>query len=164
MNKGAQPNGWQRGLHRFLSLAPVSQFLRFALHRVDGLAYSLSGGRTSVTAVGAGLPVVMLMTRGAKSGKLRTVPLVGIPDGNNLILIASNFGGKSHPAWYFNLRAYPEVTAIVDGRTGQYLARVAEGEERERYWQRAVELYVGYAAYKKRAAGREIPVVVLTPK
>ncbi|MGB8648298.1 MAG: nitroreductase family deazaflavin-dependent oxidoreductase [Anaerolineae bacterium] len=164
MEKGEQPKEWQRLLHRFLSLAPVSRFLKYTAHRVDGWVYRLSGGQASVTAMGAGLPVVMLTTVGARTGKSRTAPLVGIPDGDKIVLIASNFGGKNHPAWYFNLCAHPEATVSMNGKTRGYMARPAEGKERERYWQKAVDLYAGYAAYKERAQGREIPVMVLTPK
>ncbi len=100
----------------------------------------------------AGLPVVMVTTIGAKSGQPRSLPLVAIPDGENVILIASNFGQKHHPAWYYNLRAHPEVQLTYEGQTVAYTARETTGEERERCWQRAVDLYSGYPLYERRAA------------
>jgi deazaflavin-dependent oxidoreductase (nitroreductase family) len=108
--------------------------------------------------------VVTLSTIGAKSGQLRTVPLIGISDGDKVVLIASNWGRKRHPAWYHNLRANPEATLSIQGRTGTYIAHETTGGEREEYWRRAVDLYAGYAAYQRRAGGRRIPVMVLTPK
>jgi deazaflavin-dependent oxidoreductase (nitroreductase family) len=112
----------------------------------------------------AGLPVVTLTAVGARSGRLRTLPLVGIPDGEKVVLIASNFGRPHHPAWYHNLRANPEARLTGHGRAGTYIASEVTGPDRERYWNQAVDLYVGYAVYERRTGGREIPVMVLTPK
>ena len=122
-----------------------------------------SRGRYSVTSLLAGLPVVMVTTVGAKSGQPRSLPLVAIPDGENVILIASNFGQKHHPAWYHNLRAHPEVHLTYAGQTVAYTARETSGEERERCWRRAVDLYSGYPLYERRAASRRIPVMLLVP-
>jgi deazaflavin-dependent oxidoreductase (nitroreductase family) len=135
-----------------------------AAHRLDIFVVRLSKGRTSLTSIFAGLPVVTLTTIGAKSGQPRTVPLVGIPDGEKVVLIASNFGRIHHPAWYHNLRANPEATLTFHGKAGTYIAREATGHERETYWQEAVELYAGYATYKERTKRREIPVMLLIPK
>jgi deazaflavin-dependent oxidoreductase (nitroreductase family) len=89
---------------------------------------------------------------------------VGIEDGERVVLIASNFGRSRHPAWYHNLRANPEATLSVRGQKKTYIAREADGREREDYWHQAVELYAGYAAYEKRTGGRKIPIMVLAPK
>ena len=107
--------------------------------------------------------MITLTTIGAKSGQLRTVPLVGIPDGDRWVVIASNFGQAHHPAWYYNLKQHPQATVTQHGRTGDYVAAAASGEEYDRLWQKAVSLYAGYAAYKTRTGGREIPIIVLTP-
>jgi deazaflavin-dependent oxidoreductase (nitroreductase family) len=88
---------------------------------------------------------------------------VGIPEGDSIVLVASNFGSQTHPAWYYNLRAHPQATLAVNGRSGTYLAREAAGVERERYWNRAVELYRGFDAYRLRASGRTIPIMILSP-
>jgi deazaflavin-dependent oxidoreductase (nitroreductase family) len=85
---------------------------------------------------------------------------VGIPDGERLILIASNWGQAKHPAWYYNVKANPQVTITRDGVTRPYVAREVMGEERERCWAKAVALYPGYRGYAARA-GRGIPVIVL---
>lgn len=111
----------------------------------------------------AGLPIVRLTTTGAKTGVERTVPLVGLRDGEQWVLIASNWGRECHPAWYHNLLENPEVSLTHDGRTGEYVARVAAGGERETYLDRAGEAYVGYELYRRRSGDRPIPVVVLSP-
>lgn len=81
-----------------------------------------------------------------------------------MILIASNWGHGYHPAWYYNIRANPEVQVVLNGRTIDYLAQEARGKERQRYWQQAVKIYPGYESYKKWTNGREIPVIILAQK
>ncbi len=134
------------------------------LHRVDPLIIRLSKGRRSLTSILSGRPVVVLTTIGAKTGLQRSVPLIGIEDGDKVALIASNYGRSRHPAWYYNLRANPEATLSIRGKTGTYIAREADEEQRQMYWSRALALFAGYTAYEKRAGGREIPIMVLTPK
>jgi deazaflavin-dependent oxidoreductase (nitroreductase family) len=134
------------------------------LHLVDRFVFRVSNGRAFATSALTRLPIVMLTTTGAKTGAPRTVPLVGIRDGDKVVLIASNYGNTRHPAWYHNLCAHPEATLSLDGVTKTYTARQAEPPEYDRYWDRAVALYVGYAAYKSRTRGRIIPIMVLTPR
>jgi deazaflavin-dependent oxidoreductase (nitroreductase family) len=141
----------------------VAWLFSHAAHRVDPIIMRRSGGRQSLTGILSGLPVVTLTATGAKSGRPRSVPLVGIKDGERVVLIASNFGRSRHPAWYYNLSANPQATVSVRGQKKTYIAHEAIDAEREDYWQQAVELYAGYAAYEKRARGRRIPVMVLTP-
>ena len=154
----------QRVVKRAASTRAGAWFFSHAAHRLDLSVIRLSKGRSSLTSIFADLPVVTLTTIGAKSGRHRTVPLVGIPHGEEVVLIASNFGRAHHPAWYHNLRANPEARLSFHGRAGTYIAHEATGPEREAYWQEAVELYAGYAAYMERTKGREIPVMLLTPK
>jgi deazaflavin-dependent oxidoreductase (nitroreductase family) len=120
-----------------------------------------SGGRMNMTFA---WPCLLLTTVGAKTGKSRTTPLVYVRDGENIVLIASKGGNPRHPAWYLNLKTNPEVEVFLDGKSGRYTARDAEGEERERLWKKAVGVYSGYEKYRERAGGREIPVVVLELK
>lgn len=146
-----------------MSRGPVEELLARTLHRVDLLLMRVTGGRVSLPGVLVGLPVVRPTTVGAKTGKERTVPVLGIRDGETWILVASNFGAERHPAWYHNLRADPTVELAHDGRTEEYVAREATGTEREEYWERAVEVYPDYERYRETAGDRRIPVVVLTP-
>lgn len=105
-------------------------------------------------------PVLVLTTTGRKSGKKRESPLLYLEDGDDLVVIASNGGTASHPAWYLNLTASPEAEVRVGERTIPVRAREARGEERWRLWERAVEMYPPYAGYQEKT-DREIPVVVL---
>jgi deazaflavin-dependent oxidoreductase (nitroreductase family) len=104
-----------------------------------------------------------MRVRGAKTGALRETPLVYARDGDRVILIASRGGSASHPLWYRNLVANPEVSFAAEGDVGRYRARTTEGEERERAWHLACDRYAGYLVYKRRAGERQIPVVVLEP-
>lgn len=148
---------------RLAASGPGSWFLAPILHRLDAPVIRWSGGRQSLTNWLTGLPVVILTTTGAKSGRPRTLPLVGLLDGPRVVLIASNFGRRSAPGWFYNLKAQPQAELIVAGQAGRYLAREAEDEERERYWRMAVGMYAGFAAYARRAAHRRIRIMVLEP-
>jgi len=108
-------------------------------------------------------PCLLLTAKGAKTGLNRTVALVYLVDGDNLILIASKGGNLRHPSWYLNLKANPEAHVFVDGKNATYEASDAVGEEHDRLWQKALEMYSGYEKYQERAGDRKIPVVVLSP-
>ncbi len=133
------------------------------LHHLDKPIYQWSNGRTTMSTILAGVPIIKLTTTGAKSGKSRTVPLTCIPKGDDLVLIASNWGGQSHPAWYHNLSAHPQVEVTRDNVTKPYMATEVYGEEREGCWQTAVSIYPGYNAYATRVTDRTIPVIKLSP-
>jgi deazaflavin-dependent oxidoreductase (nitroreductase family) len=129
--------------------------------RIDRVLLPLTRGRLSFS---LGQQVGMLETIGAKSGRRRRIPLLYLLDGNHVVLIASKGGNPSHPAWYWNLKANPEVRFLgPGGLTGDYVAREAEGDERARLWAEAVDYYDGYATYQGRTDGRRIPVIVLEP-
>jgi deazaflavin-dependent oxidoreductase (nitroreductase family) len=130
--------------------------------RVDPFLLKVSRGRLSTFAMA---PVVALTVLGRKSGEPRTTPLLYFTHGEEVVLIASSFGREKHPAWYHNLKAHPQATLTAKGRTGTYVAREVQGEERDRLYALAERLYAGYADYVVRAAaaGRTIPVVALRP-
>jgi deazaflavin-dependent oxidoreductase (nitroreductase family) len=155
-----EPNVVQRGIRRLIAVRLAAWGLSHTFHRLDRAVLRLSGGRMTPGAVFTGLPIISLTTTGARSGQTRSVPLVGIPDGDRLILIASNWGQDKHPAWYHNVKADPRVTVGSNGQSREYIAREVTGEEREACWQRALALYPGYGAYAVRT-GRTIPVIVL---
>ena len=158
-----QPKGWQKLNHRLASSRLGAWVFSRTFHHLDRFVLSLSGGRATLGGLLTGLPLIALSTVGAKSGLPRSVPLVGIPDGQAIVLIASNWGQTQHPAWYFNLRAQPQAEITRAGRTNKYLAHEAIGQEYDTYWNQAVNLYAGYAAYLKTAGDRHIPIMVLTP-
>jgi deazaflavin-dependent oxidoreductase (nitroreductase family) len=107
-----------------------------------------------------GRPLLLLTTTGAKSGQLRTTPMMYIPDGDRLLVIASNAGAPVHPDWYRNLVAYPEVTVEVGNEIFEAIAIATEGPERQRLWTRVVELYPFFADHQAKVT-RQIPVIVL---
>ena len=156
-----KPNRVQRTVLRLAAIQFNSRWLSILLPRLDPPVIYLSRGRTSLTTLLTGLPVVILTTRGRRSGQPRRHTLVGIPDEGKIILIASNFGRPAHPGWYYNLRADPRAQLSLDGHTYRCLARLASGVEREEYLHRAEGIYPGFRAYQQRAAPREIGVFVL---
>ena len=122
--------------------------------------YESSGGTEGTTIVGR--PVVVLTMLGAKSGKLRKIPLMRVEHDGRYAAVASMGGQPQHPVWYFNLLANP-LLELQDGPVKRdYRARLVEGEEKALWWQRAVEAYPEYAAYQEKT-DREIPVFVLDP-
>ena len=111
--------------------------------------------------------MAILTTTGAKSGLARTLPLVFIRDRNTpdaIALIASNWGQRQNPGWYFNLKARPHATCSINGQVRVYISHEASAEEYASYWQSASETYVGFPLYKQRAGRRHIPIMVLIPE
>ena len=109
-----------------------------------------------------GAPLLLLHTTGARSGEERIDPMMYQDLGGPVAVFASKAGAPSHPAWYHNLVAHPEVTAEIGTALRTFQARVAEGDERDRIWTRQKQDYPGFAEYEA-ATDREIPVVVLDP-
>jgi deazaflavin-dependent oxidoreductase (nitroreductase family) len=126
--------------------------------------YESSGGQRANTLADTGLPVVIVTTRGNKSGKIRKTPLMRVEQGGEYALVASKGGAPEHPVWYYNLVADPESVAIQDGAVVVPMAvRQVTGDEKATWWERAVAAYPPYAEYQA-ATDREIPVFVATPK
>lgn len=161
---GNPPSWWQRVNRKLGSLRPVSWISARSMHHIDRFVYDLSDGQHTAVGLLLGLPVITLTTIGARSGRPRSVPLIGIPDDDRILLIASNWGQERHPAWYHNLRANPQVRVASNGAEGHYDAHETEGAKKEALWRHAVSAYGGYEMYKKRNGGREIPVILLTPR
>lgn len=107
-----------------------------------------------------GSTVLLLTTTGRKSGEPRTTPLIYAQDGDRYVIVASKGGAPEHPGWYENLSKNPEVELQVLDDVFAAHARTAEGDERERLWAKANEVWPHYAEYQERT-DREIPVVVL---
>jgi F420H(2)-dependent quinone reductase len=105
-------------------------------------------------------PVVVITMRGAKSGRLRRVPVMRVEHGGTYAIVASKGGSPKHPVWYHNVKAEP-LLELQDGtEVRQYCARELAGDERGVWWERAVEAFPDYARYQARA-DRELPVFVL---
>ncbi len=130
--------------------------------RIDPWLLRATRGRVDHTL--GQIPVVLVTVRGARSGLERTVPLLYFSDGEDVILIASSYGRAKFPAWYYNLRANPDVTLEARGRSAAYVAHEAEGDDRDRLFELAKLVYSGYKEYERRTSGiRRIPVMRLTP-
>jgi len=115
------------------------------------------------TTLGTGFPLCYLTVRGRRSGRLRTVPLLHVRDGERVVVIASNWGRSRHPAWALSLEAAGAANVVLgDGATAHMTARRATDDELERYWPEALRVWPGYEGYRRRA-GREIRMFVLEP-
>jgi deazaflavin-dependent oxidoreductase (nitroreductase family) len=156
-----QPLAWQRALRAVAASRPGSWLFSRVLPRVDRLLLRMSGGRLAVPALAAGIPVLTLVTTGARSGAPRTTPLLGIPHGDEIAVIGTQFGQPGTPSWYFNLRAHPRAEVHYRGRSAAAVAREVEGDEWDAVWRRACSFYAGYAAYARRIKGRPIHIMAL---
>ncbi|MEV0360581.1 nitroreductase family deazaflavin-dependent oxidoreductase [Nocardia sp. NPDC050697] len=123
--------------------------------------YENSGGTEATTL--RGVPVILLTTRGAKTGKLRKTPLMRVEHGGEYAVVASLGGAPKHPVWYFNIKADPHVELRDGTETKDYTAREVTGEEKAAWWERAVAVWPDYADYQTKTT-REIPVFVLSPR
>jgi deazaflavin-dependent oxidoreductase (nitroreductase family) len=108
----------------------------------------------------AGAPLLLLHSTGAKTGRIRVNPMMYQADGDRFAVFGSKGGSPTNPDWFHNLRAYPNAEIEVGTETFGVVARVAEGEERERIWKTQKERYPGFADYEQRTE-REIPVIIL---
>lgn len=158
-----QPSRIQRFIQRIAVITPVTEFFAPRMKGIDSFFLKITNGRTTATEFFVAFPTVWVTTRGARTGKPHTVPLIGIREKGCYIVFASNFGRSIYPAWYYNMKANPEVTLVVDGVRISYLAREVNGREREAYWRKALEVYPGFAAYENRAHRGKIPVIILEP-
>ena len=122
--------------------------------------YEASAGARANTLRDTGLPVVIVTSRGAKSGKLRKTPLMRVEHGGRYLAVASQGGAPKHPSWYHNLAADPHVELQDLGEKWDMTARLLDGDERAQWWERAVAAFPPYADYQRRTE-REIPVFLL---
>lgn len=105
-------------------------------------------------------PLLLLTTIGARSGKPRITPMMYIPDGERLLVVASNAGAPAHPDWYYNLLAHPQVTVEVKAETFDATAIATWGEEHQNLWNRIVESYPFFADHQAKVS-RQIPIIAL---
>ncbi|HEV2858513.1 MAG TPA: nitroreductase family deazaflavin-dependent oxidoreductase [Solirubrobacterales bacterium] len=163
MNRAADRRG-SRGSRAFGAVTyAVAPLARFRAGRAAQLGFTAAHTalvrRFGLARRIGDVPILLLTTVGRRSGQPRTVPVMYVP-GEEPILVASDGGNSSHPAWYLNLEAEPRAEIEIEGRRQEVLARTVTGEEREPLWQRAVALYPAYADYQHRT-DRQLPVIVL---
>lgn len=131
------------------------------LSSIHTLAYRLTGGRVGRRLVANDM--LLLTTRGRKTGRPHTIPLLYLRDGDNLVVIASWGGRPDHPHWYANLVAHPDATVQIRGNRWEATADSMSPEDREQWWPAIVQAHHGYATYQTRT-NRQIPVVRLRPR
>lgn len=156
-----RPPGWFSRAYAALANTRLGRFLSVqVLWKVDPHLMRLTRGRFGMGLV---LPTALLETRGAKSGAARRNAVIYFHDGDRVTIVASKLGLATHPSWFHNLRADPEVTF---GGIPMRATIVGEEAERRRLWALADQVFAPYAAYRREAAkaNREIPIVQLTPR
>jgi deazaflavin-dependent oxidoreductase (nitroreductase family) len=153
-------SGLERLQARIVASRPGAWFYVNVAPHIDRRLLRVSRGRVGFGGRRSGI----LTNVGRKSGAVRETPLAFMRDGDRIVLIASRGGDTRNPGWYHNLKANPDVSFTALGEKRDYVAREAEGEERERLWRKInSEVYPGYDDYQQRAGSRRIPVVVLEP-
>jgi deazaflavin-dependent oxidoreductase (nitroreductase family) len=122
--------------------------------------YEASGGQRANTLRDTGMPIVVVATRGAKSGKVRKSPVMRVEHGGEYALVASKGGTPRNPEWYHNLVAHPDEVTIQDGPEPFAVSvREVTGDEKRQWWERAVAAYPPYADYQQNTT-RQIPVFI----
>ena len=157
-----QPNAVQRAVWRVTSSKPGAWLFARTSHHIDRFLLKVSGGRWTAARLLAGIPVITLVSTGARSGQRRSTPLLGVPLGDDLAIIGTRFGQHGTPGWYFNLRKQPSAEVVCNSRTVAVLAREAEGGEWQVAWDRARQMYSGYEVYARRITNRKIHIMVLS--
>jgi deazaflavin-dependent oxidoreductase (nitroreductase family) len=158
------PNSFHRAMWHLSASRPGSWIFARLLPPVDRTLFGWSGGRLTVPGLLAGLPVLTVVTRGARSGVARTTPLVGVPVGDDVAVIGTHFGQAGTPSWYYNLRAHPSLE--VSYRDNHVAATAREvalgGEEWRSIWELGRQIYGGYEAYARRIRDRPIHIMVFS--
>ena len=124
--------------------------------------YEASGGERGNTLLDTGMPIIVLTTKGAKSGAIRKTALMRVEHDGEYALVASLGGAPKHPVWYFNLQAHPQDVHVQDGpEPFGVVVREVTGEEKAQWWERAVAAYPPYEEYQEKTE-RQIPVLIAT--
>jgi deazaflavin-dependent oxidoreductase (nitroreductase family) len=152
----------QRGVRRFAGTRIGALLFSRVLRPVDAVAWRTSGGRWTVASVGAGLPVIRLVTTGARSGLPRIAPLVGVPVDGGLLVIGSNFGQRAMPGWAVNLARDPRASVQYRGRTAAVRAESLAGDAAAGALGTAARIYPPFVTYVERLRRhRDVPIFLL---
>jgi deazaflavin-dependent oxidoreductase (nitroreductase family) len=155
------PNAGQRVVRWIAGTRVGAWLLARSLRRVDALVLRVTSGRRTLTSIVAGLPVIVLVTTGARSGRSRRSTVLGVPLDAALAVSGADFGRGRVPAWTANLAAHPRAVAEYGARSVQVIARPASDLERTTVIAMAGEIMPQVATYVVLCAGRELPVFVL---
>lgn len=143
------------------SQLPAIKFVLRWASKAQVAGFRLSNGRMLNKFVG-GFPVCVVTTKGAKTGKIRRIPLIHLPLGENKLVVASSGGMPKNPVWYYNIKANPEIQIMVDGEEKTYRARQVSDEEKAELWPHLLSLYPDFDEYQART-DRNIPVFNCEP-
>ena len=146
--------------HIMIRLTTWMPWLAIAIVKLQRVVYDLSRGRIWNRMEGS--PICVVTMTGARSGKHYLWPLMYVPYRDGVLLVASRGGHDENPAWYYNLRANPDIEVHVEGRRSAMKARLASPEEKTDLWPLCVEAYPSYADYQSWTA-RDLPVFVCLP-
>ena len=156
-----RPNLVQRSVQAFASTRPGAWIFAHSLATMDRAATRVTGGRTSVPRLMAGLPVLVLTSTGRRSGQPRETFLIAVPIDDTLALLGTNFGQPGTPAWVLNLEAEPHASITHDSVTRAVVARAATEDERAQILAASAKVYGGYLKYQQRIHGRRLRIFVL---
>ena len=126
--------------------------------------YEASGGERANTLTDTGIPIIVFTTIGAKSGKVRKVPLMRVEHEGEYALVASKGGDPKHPSWFYNLGANPTIMMQDGPEPFETTVRQIDGDEYKTWWDRAVAIYSPYAEYQEKAPHRKIPIFLTAKK
>jgi deazaflavin-dependent oxidoreductase (nitroreductase family) len=162
----SEPPMMRRAVARVLATTPGSAIHRMFIAPLDTRLMHMTDGRFHL-AKGT-IPLVLLRTTGARSGVERVVPLAYFTDGDDVILIASNYGQAKHPSWYYNLLKTPNCQLFADGRSdsgGSFIARPTDGADHDRLFALGERYASNFTSYAENTNGvRTIPVLRLMPE
>ncbi len=158
----SQAGPFPRMVRRTAGTRPMAWLYGLIQEPLDRFVYRATSGRTTITSRLSDTEMTMLTTTGARTGQPRTHVVLGLPDGDRVIVVASNYGRRHHPHWYYNLLADPRASIEIGGVSRQVVAHELDGAERERCYQRGIDIYPGFTHYRRRA-NRRIPVLALDP-
>ena len=151
-----------RKIARWFASQPWLTRARPAIVGTDKVLYRLTKGRFTLVGV-AGMPSLILTVTGRKTGTPREVALLYVPDGKDILLVGSNWGGPEHPVWTVNLMANPDASVNIKGRSHNVHAKLLTGQERTAVWPHLTKTWPAYDSYQSRT-NRELRVFRLTPR
>lgn len=155
---------WRLQMFKLAMREPLASLVAAWTRPIDELVFRCSRGRTTMTGVISGFPVIWLMTTGAKSGSTRRTPLLGIPTAaGNLAVFGTNFGKESTPGWVYNLRASPTADVEYRGKTVAVHARFMGPDEVESVWDTASASAPTFARYRAIISNRTVSIFELMP-
>lgn len=158
MGEATGPTGiFGRSMSKLSSTKGFAKIAPKIVTNADRFVYKLTRGKRVLTNSSSVLPVLMLISTGAKTGEPRQVPLATIPDGDLLYLVGSNFGREKHPAWTGNLIKTPEATVTYEKETFGVTATLLDADEKAKVWPKLLALWPNYDGYQERS-GRDIRV------